>query len=1139
MPRIFDNINDQLLPILKKSLQSANRADFCVGYFNLRGWKLIQEEIEQFTGGENNCCRLLIGMQKLPKDELQELLGLGISQKPIDRNKSSQLQKRIVQEFRQQLMIGKPNNADELGLKRLKSQLKAKKVVVKLYLRHPLHAKLYLVPQNHANLPAIGFLGSSNLTFSGLSAQGELNVDILDHDATHKLQTWFDERWEDNFCLDISEQLAKIIDESWATDKLIDPYYVYLKMAYHLSQEARDGLSQYQIPSDFQLFPFQAAAVKIAAHYVNRRGGVMIGDVVGLGKTLVGTAIAKIIEDELGISTLIICPKNLVSMWEKYREEYGLRGAVISISQVSKILPTIPARFRLVLIDESHNLRNRDGQRYAAIKEYIEQSGSRCILLTATPYNKSYFDLSAQLRLFVPESKYLGIKPDNLITKLGGEHEFKRKYPQTDVKTLAAFEKSEHFEDWQQLMNRYMIRRTRSFIKNNYADTDPLNGRKYLQFTDGTRSYFPVRIPKTAKFTINNDDNYGKLYSSEVVEIINSLSLPRYGLGNYTLDKYKQPPTATEQQILNGLSRAGRRLMGFCRTNLFKRLESSGIAFLESLERHVLRNYVYLYALENKLDIPIGTQDAEFLDTCNNDEDADTVNSTALDFEIADDENDDNDEISLASLTSKDTEYKRQAKAIYELYQTKYQKRFKWLDSRLFKSELKKDLREDALLLLKLLNNCGEWSYKLDQKFQTLQGLLTETHAYEKVLIFTQFADTARYLQESLEKENIQQAALVTGKINDPTSIAYRFSPESNKQNIPQEQQIRILIATDVLSEGQNLQDCRIIINYDLPWAIIRLIQRTGRVDRIGQKAAEIFCYSFLPAEGVEELINLRGRLGERLQENANVVGTDEAFFEDTLSYQEILDLYHEKSGILDEAEDGEVDLTSEAFQIWKNAIDADPDLEKIIKNLPNVIYSTREYQGTNLDPEGVLMYLRTADGTDALAWINREGESVTQSQMRILRMARCNRNTPPLEKHPQHHEIVSQGADLVLEQHKTTGGQLGSSKGARYRTYYRLDAYIKKTETPLFSSLFSLGEDWQTLKKAVEEIYLYQLKETTIVKLNRQLKSGISDEQLATMIISLRDNNSLCVIHPEDGQQEAQIICSLGLFPGQLTTDN
>ncbi|MFM6078192.1 MAG: SNF2-related protein, partial [Dolichospermum sp.] len=139
----------------------------------------------------------------------------------------------------------------------------------------------------------------------------------------------------------------------------------------------------------FQLFPFQTAAVKIAAHYVNRRGGVLIGDVVGLGKTLVGTAIAKIIEEELGVSTLIICPKNLVNMWENYKDEYGLTAKVISISQVSKILPTIPAMFRLVLIDESHNLRNREGQRYAAIKEYIEQSGSRCILLTATPYNKS------------------------------------------------------------------------------------------------------------------------------------------------------------------------------------------------------------------------------------------------------------------------------------------------------------------------------------------------------------------------------------------------------------------------------------------------------------------------------------------------------------------------------------------------------------------------------------------------------------------------------------------------------------------------------------------------------------------------------------------------------------------------------
>lgn len=112
-------------------------------------------------------------------------------------------------------------------------------------------------------------------------------------------------------------------------------------------------------------------------------------------------------------------------------------------------------------------------------------------------------------------------------------------------------------------------------------------------------------------------------------------------------------------------------------------------------------------------------------------------------------------------------------------------------------------------------------------------------------MIFTQFADTARYLKQALTKRNITQLASVTGSSDNPTAIAWRFSPISNEKKIAPDEEIRVLIATDVLSEGQNLQDCRIILNFDLPWAIIRLIQRAGRVDRIGQKAEEILCYSF------------------------------------------------------------------------------------------------------------------------------------------------------------------------------------------------------------------------------------------------------------------------------------------------------
>src|SRR5207244_9405100 len=130
----------------------------------------------------------------------------------------------------------------------------------------------------------------------------------------------------------------------------------------------------------------------------------------------------------------------------------------------------------------------------------------------------------------------------------------------------------------------------------------------------------------------------------------------------------------------------------------------------------------------------------------------------------------------------------------------------------------------------------------------------------------------------------------------------------------------RNLTATDVLSEGQNLPDCPIVLNFDLPWAIIRLIQRAGRVDRIGQKADRILCYSFLPADGVERIIRLRGRVRQRLRQNAEVVGTDEAFFEDD-DDRPIIDLYNERETVLDGDDDREVDLASRAYQIWRDAV--------------------------------------------------------------------------------------------------------------------------------------------------------------------------------------------------------------------------
>jgi hypothetical protein len=427
--------------------------------------------------------------------------------------------------------------------------------------------------------------------------------------------------------------------------------------------------------------------------------------------------------------------------------------------------------------------------------------------------------------------------------------------------------------------------------------------------------------------------------------------------------------------------------------------------------------------------------------------------------------------------------------------------------------------------LLKVLKLGGEWDASKDAKLFALAKLVSEKYPHEKVLIFTQFADTVYYLENELRNRGIARVAGVTGDAENPTAFAWRFSPVSNEKQsqVSTDQELRVLIATDVLSEGQNLQDCAVVVNFDLPWAIIRLVQRAGRVDRIGQRAENILCYSFLPADGVERIIRLRSRVRQRLTENAEVLGTDEAFFEGEAPNR-ILDLFHEKAGILDGEAETEVDLASYAYQIWKNAITADPSLQKTIPELPSVVFATKSHVPTEKEPAGVLVYLKTAEGNDALAWMDKKGPSVTESQFAILKAAECALSTPALPRQEDHHSLVEKAVQLIVAEEKTVGGQLGRPSGARFRTYERLKRYAEQIKGTLFES--------QELLKAIDEIYRYPLRSTAIDSVNRQLRNGISDDDLAKLVVALREEGRLCIIHEEGQIHEPQIICSMGLRP-------
>ena len=1157
MPRIFDNIALDLLPALRDTLQISHRSDFCVGYFNLRGWKGIDGLIEQWPGGQGAQCRLLVGMQRLAQDELRLAYSLLPQQDQISQQVVIRLKRRLAQEFRAQLTFGAPTDEDEAGLRRLSAQLKAGKVVVKLFLRHTLHAKLYLCFRADPNNPITGFLGSSNLTLAGLSHQGELNVDVLDQDATKKLEQWFNDRWGDKWCVDITKELIEVIDESWARAECPPPYHIYVKMAYHLAEEARAGLSEFTIPPDMRdtLLEFQSAAVRIAARHLEKRGGVILGDVVGLGKTLMATALARVFQDPpRSLETLILCPKNLVGMWEDYAHRYRLIAKVVSVTQAQNTLPDL-RRYRVVIIDESHNLRNREGRRWAAVRDYLARNASKCILLSATPYNKAYLDLANQLRLFMNPDDVVGIRPEEYLRRDcdGRPDEFTRRH-QCAVNCLSAFEKSAHPDDWRELMRLFMVRRTRSFVERNYAFTEcpacatvlqPTHekcpqcqrpkanqDRRFLVLEGGSRFHFPKRQPKTLTFRIREsdpNDQYARLYSDKVVDTVRMLHLPRYGLANYLKPTPEKPPSQDEAEVMDNLSRAGKRLIGFCRTNLFKRLESSGHAFLLSVRRHILRNYIYLHALENGLPLPVGTQDAALFDTRNEDHDTDP-NLFGGDKTAGPKPT----EITAKTLA----DFARAGAAGYQTLHTEHARNFDWLRADVFVEDLAQHLTQDAQRLFTILETAGQWQPDQDHKLAELHKLLTKKHPGQKVLIFSQFADTVSYLADQLQSRGLKHMAGVTGDTEEPSDYARRFSPESNKAQekgspnyVSLTEELTVLVATDVLSEGQNLQDAAIVVNFDLPWAIIRLIQRAGRVDRIGQKAEEILCYSFVPADGVERLIRLRSRVRQRLQENAEVVGTDETFFEDEKNDTVTRDLFTEKSGILDDPADDEVDLASLAYQIWKNACDTDPSLKKTIPDLPGVMFSTKALAAVPAKPvgaagpqpaSGVMVYVRTADGNDALAWLDEEGRTVTESQHEILRAAACEPPTPTLPRLANHHALVQRAVTGLQTEQTTTGGQLGKPSSARRRVYERLKDYAAHVKDTLF--------DIKPLHHAIDDIYEAPLTEAARDLLNRELRAGVSDEKLVALVLSLHEEDRLCIPKDDVEAREPNIICSMGI---------
>ncbi len=929
---IIDNRTEKLIDHLNRILGTSERARFAVGYLFLSGLTSVAKRLLNLKE-----LRLLIG--NTTNKETVELLAEGYKRLDLaaeeiekqvypKRTEAGKMAEETAGNLRNAVeWMDQTDEAQELiaGLIRM---IEEKRLKVRVYTNGRLHAKAYICdygkvfdPLGHEverHEKGIAVVGSSNLTLAGLTHNTELNVLVQGNQNHKELVRWFDDLWKE--AQEFDETLITELKESWAAAQ-VRPYDIYMKTLYALVRDRLESEDEQELLWDDDIFrklaSFQKVAVRQAVQMIRDFGGAFVSDVVGLGKSYIGAAIVKHFERTDHARPLIMCPAPLTEMWERYNEVYQLNARVLSMGYlrqdeeegITRLLNDFHFKDRdFVLVDESHNLRHPDTQRYKVVQTYLS-TGRRCCFLTATPRNKSAWDVYHQIKLFHQDDRTdLPIDPPNLKEYFKLIEKAERKLPD--------------------LLANILVRRTRQHILRWYgfdAEThepvDPTRFQEYLQGTrkayvivGGKHQFFPKRELETIEYSI--EDTYQGLYQElrgylgkprkgKPAKAVpdGELTYARYGLWHYVHpEKQKCEPYAS-------LQRAGANLRGLMRVLLFKRFESSVYAFRETVKRLLKIHQSFIASLDAGF-VPAG-EDAQYIlyesDVLEEGDLMDTLREVSKRYDAQD----------------------------FDLKQ------------------LRTHIEHDIELLQKILELVSPITPEKDAKLQTLkQRLADKPLKGAKRLIFTQYADTAKYLFANLNPDGKRpDIEVIFSGDKSKEKVVGRFAPKANPEYrfAKDEAELMTVIATDVLAEGLNLQDCDNIINYDLHWNPVRLIQRFGRIDRIGSEHERIFGYNFLPETKLDKNLGLREKLHNRIQEIHDTIGEDSEILDSSekLNPEAMYAIYETRGGapvqldLWGDADDEFLDL-NEAEEILRQLRKDDPAEYDRIANLRDGIRTAR-----------------------------------------------------------------------------------------------------------------------------------------------------------------------------------------------------
>lgn len=782
----------------------------------------------------------------------------------------------------------------------------------------------------------------------------------------------FESLWNDkNKLQDVTDI---VIDNMTSVYNENSPESIYFLILYHVFSEFLNDISTDELPNEAtgfkqskiwnMLYDFQRDAVLAIINKLERYNGCILADSVGLGKTFTALAVVKYYENR-NKSVLVLCPKKLAENWNTYKDNYINNPIAMDRLNYDVLFHTDLSRpggfsngldlnrlnwgnYDLVVIDESHNFRNGVGthantveNRYVKLMDKIIRAGvkTKVLMLSATPVNNRFIDLKNQLAIAYEGDTLL--IDNKLGTKKSIDEIFRQAqrafnaWSELDIadRTTDALLKTLDF-DFFELLDSVTIARSRKHIEKYYdtADIGKFPTRKK-----------PISL-RPVLTNLESATNYNKIYKE-----LSKLSLCIYTPSNYIFPSKIQKYIDLTHNKGNELTQTGREqgIRKLMSVNLLKRLESSVNSFKLTLQRI----YNLINDTVDKINIfeQYGTSSIDMYESADTEWDIDDSNTEY--FTVGN-----KVQIDLADM-----------------------------DYKTWRSELNSDIE----VLDDLMNMLNVITPEYDGKLQSLLKVISDkienpiNSKNKKVLIFSAFSDTAEYLYEHVsayikEKYGLN-TAVITGSIDGKTTIKNFkatlnnvltcFSPISKDKAVllpDSNDEIDILIATDCISEGQNLQDCDCVINYDIHWNPVRIIQRFGRVDRIGSKNESIQLVNFWPDMDLDEYINLKGRVETRMKitimsstGDDNLINADE---KGDLEYrkqqlkrlqEEVVDIEDMSTGI------SIMDLGLNEFRLdLLEYIKSHGDMDTKPKGLHAVVQSSEEL------PQGVIFVLKNINNS-------------------------------------------------------------------------------------------------------------------------------------------------------------------------------